>query len=44
MNKKKQHQANDDLFSNKYVIKQVVYNCDMEINNPFNGEFCREKK
>ena len=25
------------------MIKQVVYNCDMITNNPFNGEFCRKK-
>ena len=31
------------MFSNKYIIKQIVYNCYMITNNPFNDEFCREK-
>ena len=47
MNKKRQHQANDDCLAinnNNKTIKQIVYNCGTITNNPFNGEFCREKK
>lgn len=30
------------MFSDKHMFEQVVHNCDMITNNPFDGELCRE--